>query len=129
MSKSDLTGGSAGADRNAAALWERFPDRVSLSAESGEGMDALASLVGRMFIDGSLSPETDAVVQNARQYAALGEALGAIIDAEETLSIGYSPDIAGISLEEALSALRSVDGRGVCAEVVDNIFSKFCVGK
>lgn len=129
LSKSDLTGGSAGADRTAAALWERFPDRVSLSAESGEGMDALASLVGRMFIDGSLSPETDAVVQNARQYAALGEAIGAIIDAEETLSIGYSPDIAGISLEEALSALRSVDGRGVCAEVVDNIFSKFCVGK
>lgn len=129
LSKSDLTGGSAGADRNAAALWKRFPDRVSLSAESGEGMDALASLVGRMFIDGSLSPETDAVVQNARQYAALGEAIGAIIDAEETLSIGYSPDIAGISLEEALSALRSVDGRGVCAEVVDNIFSKFCVGK
>ena len=129
LSKSDLTGGSAGADRNAAALWERFPDRVSLSAESGEGMDALASLVGRMFIDGSLSPETDAVVQNARQYAAFGEAIGAIIDAEETLSIGYSPDIAGISLEEALSALRSVDGRGVCAEVVDNIFSKFCVGK
>lgn len=129
LSKSDLTGGSAGADRNAAALWERFPDRVSLSAESGEGMDALASLVGGMFIDGSLSPETDAVVQNARQYAALGEAIGAIIDAEETLSIGYSPDIAGISLEEALSALRSVDGRGVCAEVVDNIFSKFCVGK
>lgn len=129
LSKSDLTGGSAGADRNAAALWERFSDRVSLSAESGEGMDALASLVGRMFIDGSLSPETDAVVQNARQYAALGEAIGAIIDAEETLSIGYSPDIAGISLEEALSALRSVDGRGVCAEVVDNIFSKFCVGK
>lgn len=129
LSKSDLTGGSAGADRNATALWERFPDRVSLSAESGEGMDALASLVGRMFIDGSLSPETDAVVQNARQYAALGEAIGAIIDAEETLSIGYSPDIAGISLEEALSALRSVDGRGVCAEVVDNIFSKFCVGK
>lgn len=129
LSKSDLTGGSAGADRNAAALWERFPDRVSLSAESGEGMDALAALVGGMFIDGSLSPETDAVVQNARQYAALGEAIGAIIDAEETLSIGYSPDIAGISLEEALSALRSVDGRGVCAEVVDNIFSKFCVGK
>ena len=129
LSKSDLTGGSAGADRNAAALWKRFPDRVSLSAESGEGMDALAALVGGMFIDGSLSPETDAVVQNARQYAALGEAIGAIIDAEETLSIGYSPDIAGISLEEALSALRSVDGRGVCAEVVDNIFSKFCGGK
>lgn len=129
LSKSDLTGGSAGADRNAAALWKRFPDRVSLSAESGEWMDALAALVGGMFIDGSLSPETDAVVQNARQYAALGEAIGAIIDAEETLSIGYSPDIAGISLEEALSALRSVDGRGVCAEVVDNIFSKFCVGK
>ena len=129
LSKSDLTGGSAGADRNAAARWKRFPDRVSRSAESGEGMDALAARGGGMFIDGSLSPETDAVVQNARQYAALGEAIGAIIDAEETLSIGYSPDIAGISLEEALSALRSVDGRGVCAEVVDNIFSKFCVGK
>lgn len=129
LSKSDITGGVAGAVPEARALWEMFADRAAISAESGEGIDALAALVGGMFIDPSVSAETDAIVQNERQHDAVCRAVGALDDAAQVLREGFSPDIAGIDLEEALSALRSVDGRGVCAEIVDGIFSKFCVGK
>ena len=129
LNKSDITGGAAGAVPAARGLWESFPDRVSISAESGEGTDALAAMIGGMFLDASISTETDAVVQNERQHDAVCRAVGALDDAAEVLTSGFSPDIAGIDLEEALSALRAIDGRGVCAEIVDGIFSKFCVGK
>lgn len=129
LNKTDLTGGAGGAVPAARALWERFPDRAAVSADSGEGMDALAALIGGMFIDASISPETDAVIQNERQYDAVCRAGRALEDAVRILRDGFSPDIAGIDLEEALSALRAIDGRGVCAEIVDGIFSKFCVGK
>ena len=129
LNKTDLTGGAEGAVPAARALWERFPDRAAVSADSGEGMDALAALIGGMFIDASISPETDAVIQNERQYDAVCRAGRALEDAVRILHDGFSPDIAGIDLEEALSALRAIDGRGVCAEIVDGIFSKFCVGK
>ncbi len=129
LTKSDLTQGGAGAVPAASDLWGRFADRTVISAERGDGMDALSGLVSEMFIDGSLSPETDAVVQNRRQYTALREARQALDEAWEALAAGFSPDVAGVSLEAALSALRSVDGRGVCAEVVDGIFARFCVGK
>ncbi|MDD6260575.1 MAG: tRNA uridine-5-carboxymethylaminomethyl(34) synthesis GTPase MnmE [Clostridiales bacterium] len=129
LGKSDLTDGVNGAVPAAVELWSRFADRAVISASSGEGMDALANMVAGIFLDSSLSPETDAVVQNERQYAALKEARQAIDEAREALAVGFSPDVAGISLESALSSLRAIDGRGVCAEVVDGIFAKFCVGK
>ena len=69
------------------------------------------------------------MIQNERQYDAVCRAGRALEDAVRILHDGFSPDIAGIDLEEALSALRAIDGRGVCAEIVDGIFSKFCVGK
>ena len=121
--------GVNGAVPAAVELWSRFDDRAVISAESGEGMEELANMVAGIFLDSSLSPETDAVVQNERQYAALKEARQAIDEAREALAVGFSPDVAGISLESALSSLRAIDGRGVCAEVVDGIFAKFCVGK
>lgn len=129
LGKSDLTDGVNGAVPAAVELWSRFGDRAVISAESGEGMEELANMVAGIFLDSSLSPETDAVVQNERQYAALKEARQAIDEAREALAVGFSPDVAGISLESALSSLRAIDGRGVCAEVVDGIFAKFCVGK
>lgn len=129
LGKSDLTDGVNGAVPAAVELWSRFADRAVISAESGEGMEELANMVAGIFLDSSLSPETDAVVQNERQYAALKEARQAIDEAREALAVGFSPDVAGISLESALSSLRAIDGRGVCAEVVDGIFAKFCVGK
>ena len=129
LGKSDLTDGVNGAVPAAVELWSRFDDRAVISAESGEGMEELANMVAGIFLDSSLSPETDAVVQNERQYAALKEARQAIDEAREALAVGFSPDVAGISLESALSSLRAIDGRGVCAEVVDGIFAKFCVGK
>lgn len=129
MTKADITDGVRGAHPAALELWAHFPVRASISAADGRGMDELARAISGLYIDPTVSFETDAIVQNERQRASLDRAAAALEDAAAVIADGFSPDIAGVELEEALAALREVDGRGICAEIVDGIFSKFCVGK
>ena len=125
------------ADRNvsdpeAVALWESFPEREKISASTGEGMDGLAGRIGELYIDGELDLGRDPVISNARQYEALRKTGAALDEAISAMDAGFPPDVAGVCLEMAADALSELDGRGhgaVSADVIDGIFSKFCVGK
>lgn len=122
--KCDLTG-----YRIPAALRDRFANGVSVSARSGEGMEELASAVERLFLDGGLNLRQDAVLTNARQYAAAVKALQALDGALEALRQGCPMDICCSGVENAMSQLSELDGRAVSEDLVAEIFSHFCVGK
>lgn len=122
--KCDLTGKST-----PASCRGRFANCVSLSARSGEGMAELAALVERLFLDGSLDLRQDAVLTNARQYAAAVKALQAMEGALEALRQGCPMDICCSGVESAMSQLAELDGRAVSEDLVSEIFSHFCVGK
>ena len=100
-----------------------------ISAETGEGMDALADAVAGRFLDGSLDLREDAIVTGARQYAALVRAAEAAETALIALRDGMPEDLCCVDLELALGALDEVDGRAVSEDIVGEIFSRFCVGK
>ena len=70
----------------------------------------------------------DAVITSARQAAALRRASAALGEAKEALC-GGAQDAAGTELDAAIAALGETDGRSVSEAVVDEIFSRFCVGK
>lgn len=108
---------------------EDFKYVVSISAKSGEGVVELEELVGQLFVDGRIDIRNDAVVANARQFAALTGAKECLEFALAALDAGMPPDIAGVDLELATSRLSEIDGREVGESVVAEIFSKFCVGK
>lgn len=127
LTKSDL-------DKNddAIALASRFELKVTLSVKSGSGCDELEALVSRLFIDGELDTERDAVIASARQHDALVRVIDALSEAWSSLSDGFPPDVAGVCLEDAAARLCELDGRGhgaVGADIADGIFSRFCVGK
>ena len=127
LTKSDL-------ERNAEAdaLAEKFELKVTLSVKSGEGCDELEAMVNRLFIDGELDTERDAVISSARQHDALVRTIEALGEALSSLSEGFPPDVAGVCLEDAAARLCELDGRGhgaVGADIADGIFSRFCVGK
>jgi len=127
LTKSDL-------DKNndAIALASRFELTVTLSVKSGSGCDLLESLINRLFIDGELDTERDAVIASARQHDALVRVIDALGEAWSSLSEGFPPDVAGVCLEDAAARLCELDGRGhgaVGADIADGIFSRFCVGK
>lgn len=127
LTKSDL-------DKNddAVALASRFELKVTLSVKSGFGCDELEALINRLFIDGELDTERDAVIASARQHDALVRVIDALSEAWSSLSDGFPPDVAGVCLEDAAARLCELDGRGhgaVGADIADGIFSRFCVGK
>ena len=103
-----------------------FDRQVCISARTGEGKDALEQAVGALY--GGLEPDMDAVITSARQAAALRRASAALGEAKEALC-GGAQDAAGTELDAAIAALGETDGRSVSEAVVDEIFSRFCVGK
>ena len=100
---------------------------VCISAMEKTGLDALEAAVKERFAH----TETDSlgeIVVGARQFAALTKARGYLQDALRTLE-GFSQDMAGLDMENALQALEEVDGKTASDEIVSEIFSHFCVGK
>ena len=106
-----------------------FDGVISLSAKEGIGLKALSERIENAFFDGSLSLTDDAIVANARQYAALLRCKEALESTLAAFQDGLSEDICCSGIEEAMSALAGVDGREVGEQIVGEIFSKFCVGK
>lgn len=102
---------------------------VCISAATGAGKQALLDRITALYDDGKIDLRGDAVVSNSRQYAVICTAVHHIDEALSSLAVGMTEDVAGTDLELALSALGSVDGRTVTEDVVNGIFSRFCVGK
>ena len=106
-----------------------FAHTVSVSAKTGEGMDALAAKVEALFTDGDLDVGRDAVLANARQYSSALSALEAIRRAISAMREGLPVELCCTDAELAMSALSELDGRAISEDIVSEIFSHFCVGK
>ena len=100
---------------------------LSVSARTGEGIPALEAAVAALFPQGEA--ETGSLLTNPRQADVVGRALDAVRRAEESLSLGMTPDVILTDAEEALSALGELTGATAREEIVSAIFSRFCVGK
>ena len=70
-----------------------------------------------------------ASLANERQFTAVVQARDALQAAKETLLAGYTFDAAGVYLEDALSAFAALTGEVVSEQILEEVFSRFCVGK
>jgi tRNA modification GTPase len=108
-------------------LADRFDNVISVSARTGEGLDALTDAIAEQYPVGTES--TGQMLTNARQADAVSRALTAVQSARAALRIGMTPDVVLTSAEEALTALGELNGKSVREDLVSTIFSRFCVGK
>lgn len=99
-----------------------------LCAKSEESRASLVERIETIFESSDFSLADQAVITNARQHAAVCEALGHAICALDTIDL-LGADLACTELELAMSKLGELDGRQVTVDVVDSIFHRFCVGK
>ena len=102
---------------------------VVLSSVTGEGFEALTHAVETAFIDRDLRMGEEAVVFSARQAAALRETTACLVAALENLDAGLPYDICVGDVRAAMGELGMLCGRELRQEVLDEIFSRFCVGK
>ena len=102
---------------------------VAVSARTGEGMDELESAVLDAVTHSAVTTSDDALVSNVRHKEALERALQHVESAIAGLSRGVTEDLVAIDLTGALSALGEITGESVTEDLLDAIFSRFCIGK
>ena len=102
---------------------------VSAMTEPKEALAKITEAVEELYYDGSISLSERAIIHSARQRAELISAKEAITSAIEAIRSGVFQDAASSDVELALGAISRTSHRAVSDAVVDNIFSRFCVGK
>ncbi len=107
----------------------RLPDlrQVGVSALTGEGLDALKGSLRDCFLDSAEEPEI--VVTNVRHKAALDRARAALVEVHRAIEQGLPPDIVAVDLQEARDSLEEIIGTVTNEDILDRIFSQFCIGK
>ena len=108
-----------------------FGETISISADKDnlKTIETLTQMVNRLFTDEKISCGQDAIVSSARQHSSLLRALGFIDTAIDAYRSGLMTDAASSDIEMAIGAISELDGRAVSDSIVNDIFSKFCVGK
>ena len=102
---------------------------VRISARSGEGMEELRAAVLRQALDGPAPDGHELLVSNLRHVTALKEADGAITEAAAILRGRQSLEIVSEEIKRAVNALDAITGRRIDEDLLDQIFSAFCIGK
>ena len=108
-------------------LADEFDNVVSLSARSGEGVSVLCDAIGALYPAGEGRPGE--LLTNARQADAVSRALASVRSARSALRIGMTPDVVLTDAETALEALGELNGKHIRDDLIQTIFSRFCVGK
>ena len=102
---------------------------IPVSAKEEQGIDRLEQTVKDMFYDGKISFNDEIFITNMRQKAALSEALESLKQVIVSIQNQMPEDFFSIDLMNAYEELGSITGESVGEDLVNEIFSKFCMGK
>ena len=101
---------------------------LCVSSVTGQGLDRLEEAVAALFPAGDPG-EAGSLLTDQRQEDAARRALDAVRRGRAALEGGLTPDAVLTDAEEALDAIGELTGRTAKEEIVERIFSRFCVGK
>ena len=101
---------------------------IRLSAKTGEGIRTLVAALARS-VDATAAYRGEAIVTNQRHYHALCEALTALDAALDGLHHGLTSELLSEDIRAAINHLGEITGEITSDDILQNIFSKFCIGK
>ena len=102
---------------------------ISASAKEEQGIQELEETVEKMFLTGTISFNDQIYITNARQKNALVSAVESMKKVVESIGAGMPEDFFSIDLMDAYETLGSITGESAGEDLVNEIFSKFCMGK
>ena len=100
-----------------------------ISVKKNKGFDALIEALKNMFLDGHTASADDALLGNTRHKDALYRAKEAMEHCMETITMRMPEDFISLDLQDANRALGEITGDTSDDEIIDRIFTKFCLGK
>jgi tRNA modification GTPase len=105
-------------------------DALRVSAKTHQGLEVLKDLLVRKALHGAPSrSEGGVTITSARHFSALERAVKSLVLAVETVESGRSGELVTVDLRIALDALGEIIGATSTEDILDSIFSRFCIGK
>lgn len=102
---------------------------LQISALESEGIDELEKQILELFFSGQIDTSIDELITNVRHVQALTSALDYLESALNSLNLYLPSDFLAIDLKAAWESLGKITGETVEEDLLDQIFSQFCLGK
>lgn len=102
---------------------------VDISAKNRDGIDELKNKLKNMFFEGNLAFNNEIYITNVRHKAALNDAYDSLCKVNESIELGMPEDFYSIDLMDAYESLGNITGETIGEDLINEIFSKFCMGK
>lgn len=102
---------------------------IYVSVKENTGMDRLTQRFTELFLNGVVEAKESVLISNTRHKNMLSKAVEALDRAIVTIESGMPEDFISMDLQDALTALGEITGDSVDDEIIDRIFTRFCLGK
>ena len=104
-------------------------DTILMSILTGQGLDKLEEKIEELVYGGLNSGTEELLVTNVRHKHALERAASSIEELLTAVEFGMPTDCMAIDIKDAMESLGEITGETVNEDLVDQIFSRFCIGK
>jgi len=108
--------------------WGKIPS-VNISALYGSGLTTLKELIAKLATGEYRLEVRNRIVPNLRHKIALEKSLQLVVAAAKEIRNGTPIELIAIDIQEAIDRLGEIIGVSVREDVIDQIFSRFCIGK
>jgi tRNA modification GTPase len=102
---------------------------VKISVKDDKGIEELETMISNMYMAGNLEADDLTYVSNARHIGLLNQALQSINDALDGIGMEVPIDIVQIDMTKTWELLGEIIGESVHDELINKLFSQFCLGK
>ena len=126
LNKSDM--GLAVSSESIASMGT-FTAIETISAKDGEGTAVLSKWVKELVYGGQVKQTNDAMISNVRHISLMEQAKGQIEQAITSIDAGMPVDFIATDLRSAWELLGDITGDSIRESMVDELFSRFCLGK
>ena len=106
-----------------------FKNVIKISALKQKGIDSLYEKISELFNLNEINLENETIITNERHKNLIKKAITNLNKAKESLNKNMPIDIIAISLKDMLSNLGEITGEEASEEIINEIFSRFCLGK
>ena len=117
-------------DRIKKEQFKGYSDNIlDVSIKNNDGIEELYNKMTDIFSTNAIQVENTSIITNIRHKEAIKKSKESICKALEAINTGMTVDIIAIYLKDAIENLNTITGENVTEDIINDIFSKFCLGK
>lgn len=116
-------------DENNEKIKQTSDNIIKISALNNIGIEKLYEKISELFNLNEINLDNESIITNIRHKNLISKSIGDVKKTKETINNKMPLDIIAIFIKDILSDLSNITGEEVSEDIINEIFSKFCLGK